>query len=109
MPGFQYGIFLQVILGQLYMQGGRGLPQERALAFSYLKKAAEGGSASAHSLLGKMYLEGCPEVPQNNQSAHHHFKQAAEANNGMGNAGLGLIHLYGRGVPVVRSPTLLSD
>ncbi|OQV18486.1 Protein sel-1-like protein 1 [Hypsibius exemplaris] len=90
----------QVILGQLYLQGSRGLPQDRALAHQYFSKAAAADSPSAHAHLGRMYLEGSPEVRQSNATAFTHFTAAAEAKNGMGHSGLGLMYLYGRGVAV---------
>lgn len=75
--------------------------QDRLLALSYFRKAADAGSANAAAFLGKMYLEGSPEVAQNNQTAYRYFKQAADQGNAMGQSGLGLVFLYGRGVDTV--------
>ncbi|XP_055330072.1 protein sel-1 homolog 1-like [Paramacrobiotus metropolitanus] len=90
----------QVILGQLYLQGGRGVPQDRLMALRYFEKAYEGESVNAGAFLGRMYLEGSAEVPQDNATALHYFRQAAERGNAMGQSGLGLVYLYGRGVDV---------
>ncbi|XP_064621895.1 protein sel-1 homolog 1-like isoform X2 [Lineus longissimus] len=88
----------QVGLGQLYLQGGRGVEVHHERAFNYFSHAAEGGNSMAMAFLGKMYSEGSESVKQNNITAYNYFKKAAEKGNPIGQSGLGLMYLYGRGV-----------
>ncbi|XP_074648873.1 protein sel-1 homolog 1-like [Tubulanus polymorphus] len=88
----------QVGLGQLYLQGGRGVEVNHGRAYNYFAQAAEGGNSLAMAFLGKMYSEGSEAVKQNNDTAFNYFKKAAEKNNPIGQSGLGLMYLYGRGV-----------
>lgn len=41
-------------LGQLYLQGGRGVPIDVQTAKYYFQKAAENGNALAYGFLGKV-------------------------------------------------------
>ncbi|GAB1602898.1 protein sel-1 homolog 1-like [Argonauta hians] len=88
----------QVVLGQLYYQGGRGVEINHERALHYFLMAAESGNALALAFLGKMYSEGSPVVKQNNETALSYFKKAAEKGNAVGQCGLGLMYLRGQGV-----------
>ncbi|XP_055957164.1 protein sel-1 homolog 1 isoform X3 [Patella vulgata] len=88
----------QVVLGQLYYQGGRGVEINHEQALHYFLMAAESGNANAMAFLGKMYVEDSPAVEQNNKTALHYFKLAADKGNPVGQSGLGMMHLVGRGV-----------
>lgn len=88
----------QVVLGQLYYQGGRGVEINHERALHYFLMAAESGNALALAFLGKMYSEGSPMVKQNNHTAMTYFRKAADKGNPVGQCGLGLMYLQGRGV-----------
>ncbi|XP_052105455.1 protein sel-1 homolog 1-like isoform X2 [Mytilus californianus] len=88
----------QVVLGQLYYQGGRGVPVDHERALHYFMMAAESGNANALAYLGKMYTEGSAAVEQNNQTAMMYFKNAADKGNAVGQTGLGMMYMYGKGV-----------
>lgn len=44
----------QVVLGQLYYQGGRGVAVNHEMALHYFITAAESGNANAFAYLGKV-------------------------------------------------------
>ncbi|XP_041352762.1 protein sel-1 homolog 2-like isoform X2 [Gigantopelta aegis] len=88
----------QVVLGQLYYQGGRGVPVNHEQAHHYFLIAAESGNANALAYLGKMHSEGSPVVKQSNHTAMSYFKFAADKGNPIGQSGLGLMFLHGHGV-----------
>lgn len=46
--------FFKVGLGQLYLQGGRGVPIDIQTAYNYFQRAAENGNALAYGFLGKV-------------------------------------------------------
>lgn len=48
--------FQQVGLGQLYLQGGRGVPIDIQTSYYYFLKAAENGNALAYGFLGKVMV-----------------------------------------------------
>ncbi|XP_021363345.1 protein sel-1 homolog 1-like isoform X4 [Mizuhopecten yessoensis] len=88
----------QVVLGQLYYQGGRGVGINHDRALHYFLMAGESANANAYAFLGKMYSEGSPVIKQNNQTALQFFRQAAEKGNPVGQTGLGVMYMYGKGV-----------
>lgn len=90
----------QVGLGQLFYQGGRGIPVDHEQAFNYFAQAAESGNPSAMAFLGKMYMEGGSDnvVKADNATAYSYFKQSAEKGNPLGQSGLGTMYLNGVGV-----------
>lgn len=88
----------QVVLGQLFYQGGRGVPINHERAHYYFMMAAESANANAFAFLGKMHSEGSPVVQQDNLSALQYFKKAADKGNPVGQCGLGILYLYGKGV-----------
>ncbi|XP_075919693.1 protein sel-1 homolog 1-like, partial [Petromyzon marinus] len=90
----------QVGLGQLHLQGGRGVEQNFQKAFDYFRQAAGSGNGNALAFLGKMHSEGSDVVPQNNETAFQYFKKAADMGNPVGQSGLGMAYLFGRGVPI---------
>ncbi|TKR70088.1 hypothetical protein L596_022156 [Steinernema carpocapsae] len=91
-------VSVQTTLGQMYLQGSRGLPRDTMLANYYFTSAAEGGHYQAYAYLGRMYLEGTDATPQDNMTAFNYFKKAADKGNPIGQSGLGVMYLYGRGV-----------
>ncbi|XP_067680164.1 protein sel-1 homolog 1-like isoform X2 [Haliotis asinina] len=104
----------QVVLGQLYYQGGRGVAINHEQALQYFLMAAESGNANALAYLGKMYTEGSPVVKQNNMTAFHYFKNAADKGNPVGQTGLGMMYMNGMGVDkdltkAVRFFTMAAD
>jgi SEL1 protein len=90
---------LQVGLGQLHFQGGRGISPDHHLALRYFQRAADGGSAVAMAFLGKMYLEGNDAVAADTVKALKWFQKAAELGSPVGQSGLGLMYLNGKGLP----------
>ncbi|XP_052767017.1 protein sel-1 homolog 1-like isoform X2 [Mya arenaria] len=88
----------QVILGQLYYQGGRGVPVNHERAQHYFLMAAESGNSNAMAFLGKMHSEGSPVVAQDSLVALEYFKKAANKGNPIGQCGQGIMYLYGKGV-----------
>ncbi|XP_056021105.1 protein sel-1 homolog 1-like isoform X5 [Ostrea edulis] len=88
----------QVVLGQLYFQGGRGVSINHERALHYFLMAAESGNANAFAFLGKMYSEGSPVVKQSNETAFSYFKKAADKGNPVGQTGLGMLYMYGKGI-----------
>uniref|UniRef100_A0A2I3HAW0 SEL1L2 adaptor subunit of SYVN1 ubiquitin ligase n=1 Tax=Nomascus leucogenys TaxID=61853 RepID=A0A2I3HAW0_NOMLE len=91
---------IQVSLGQLHLNGRKGLDQDYYKALHYFLKAAKAGSANAMAFIGKMYLEGNAAALQNNATAFKYFSMAASKGNAIGLHGLGLLYFYGKGVPV---------
>ncbi|XP_072929687.1 protein sel-1 homolog 1 isoform X2 [Epargyreus clarus] len=89
----------QVGLGQLHLQGGRGVTLDMNKALHYFQQAAKAGNAVANAFLGKIYLEGGDGIKPDNDTALRYFRKAAEMNNPVGQSGLGLMYLQGRGVP----------
>uniref|UniRef100_A0A915HW00 Uncharacterized protein n=1 Tax=Romanomermis culicivorax TaxID=13658 RepID=A0A915HW00_ROMCU len=68
----------QIGLGQLYLNGGRGVEQNHYYAHYYLRMAAENGNSNANAYLGKMYLDGTPATVADNSTAFEYFKKAAD-------------------------------
>ena len=69
---------LQIGLGQLYYQGGRGVEVDHELAFYYFSKASAGGNPTADAYLGKIYAEGSGSIDQDYAAAYEYFTKAAE-------------------------------
>ncbi|XP_040563277.1 protein sel-1 homolog 2 [Lepeophtheirus salmonis] len=88
---------VQVGLGTLYYQGGRGMDKDHSLALKYFKRGADAGNPVAMAYLGKLYLEG-EVVEQSNETALLYFSKSAEALNPIGQTGMGMLYLEGRGV-----------
>jgi TPR repeat protein len=72
----QGNVLAQLILGQMYLKGGGGVPQDYAQALVWYRKAADQGNAAAQGMLGRMYANG-HGVPQDNVLAHLWFNLAA--------------------------------
>lgn len=88
----------QVGLGQLYYQGGRGIPVDYAKALGFFMSAAKAGNAMAMAFIGKIYLEGSETVPASNETAMKYFQKSTDLGNPVGQSGLGLMYLHGKGV-----------
>lgn len=69
---------LQIGLGQLYYQGGRGVAIDYELAYHYFSQASQGGNANADGYLGKIYAEGSITIAQDYSKAFEYFSKAAE-------------------------------
>ncbi|CAB4053949.1 SEL1 [Lepeophtheirus salmonis] len=80
---------VQVGLGTLYYQGGRGMDKDHSLALKYFKRGADAGNPVAMAYLGKLYLEG-EVVEQSNETALLYFSKSAEALNPIGQTGMGI-------------------
>ncbi|XP_050429343.1 protein sel-1 homolog 1 [Adelges cooleyi] len=85
----------QVGLGQLYLQGGRGVPIDIQTAQYYFQKAAENGNALAYGFLGKIYLEERDDAEPDYEKALEYFYKAAKLKNPVGQSGLGFMYLSG--------------
>ncbi|VVC32008.1 Sel1-like repeat [Cinara cedri] len=88
----------QVGLGQLYLQGGRGVPIDIQTAHYYFQKAAENGNPLAYGFLGKIYLEDRDDVKPDYEKALEYFYKAAQVKNPVGQSGLGYMYLHGLNV-----------
>ncbi|CAG8710505.1 11666_t:CDS:10, partial [Acaulospora morrowiae] len=103
----------QLVLGQLYYQGTRNIPQNFPLALRYLQQVASQywksdntvvdpssnsklaqAAGQAAGILGQMYLRG-EGVKQNNQTAKKWFARGAQLHNPASYNGLGLMYLEG--------------
>jgi TPR repeat protein len=94
----QGNVLAQLILGQMYLKGGGGVPQDSAQALVWYRKAADQGDAAAQGMLGKMYARG-QGVPQSDADAVTWYRKAAEQGNAMAQANLGFAYVDGQGVP----------
>ncbi|KAL5234597.1 hypothetical protein ACI65C_002007 [Semiaphis heraclei] len=88
----------QVGLGQLYLQGGRGVPIDIQTAYYYFQRAAENGNALAYGFLGKIFLEERDDVKPDYEKALEYFYKAAKLKNPVGQSGLGYMYLHGLNV-----------
>eukprot|EP00123_Amoebidium_parasiticum_P001028 comp12004_c0_seq1/m.6691 comp12004_c0_seq1/g.6691 ORF comp12004_c0_seq1/g.6691 comp12004_c0_seq1/m.6691 type:complete len:651 (-) comp12004_c0_seq1:15-1967(-) len=84
----------QVQLGEQHYFGTRGTPVDRARAFEYFNRAAEGGSATAKAYLGEMYSFG-DGVAQDNKTALKYYLEAAHQEDPVAMSGLGRLYLHG--------------
>jgi SEL1 protein len=98
----------QVGLGQLYYQGGRGIPLDHQKALQYFTQAANSENGVAMAFLGKIYLEGSENVKADNDTAFKFFKKSADLGNPVGQSGLGIMYLQGKGVPKVDTTKALK-
>eukprot|EP01135_Chromosphaera_perkinsii_P000357 Nk52_evm4s78 gene=Nk52_evmTU4s78 len=87
----------EVLMGQLYYQGGHGLRADPQKAFSYFHAASQNGNAEAMAFLGQMYMMG-KGVQQNNLTAFQYFTAAASQGITAAHNGLGYLYLHGMGV-----------
>jgi TPR repeat protein/CHAT domain-containing protein len=84
----------QVNLGRLYALG-HGVAKDEAVAISWFRRAADGGSAVAHHNLGVMYETGSH---RDLAAAAKHYRVAAEAGRTEAQTALGKLYQHGRGV-----------
>jgi alpha-mannosidase II/SEL1 protein len=96
----------QVGLGQLYLQGGRGVPIDIQTAHYYFQKAAENGNALAFGFLGKIFLEERDGVKPDYEKSLEYFYKAAKMKNPVGQSGLGYMYLHGLNVDLDYSEAL---
>ncbi|CAB3397934.1 unnamed protein product [Caenorhabditis bovis] len=88
----------QLGLGQIYLNGGRGVEQNFELAHNYFDAAAKSGNMDAHAQLGKMYLEGTPSTPKDGEIAFGYLLKAADRGSASAQATLGLMYMKGLSV-----------
>lgn len=90
----------QLMLGVLHFKGMPefGVPQDYALAFAWIQKAATQGDAEAAFILGVMY-EGNSGTTQDFAKAVQWFRKAAEQGNADGQLAIGQMYEKGLGVP----------
>ena len=70
----------QIVLGQLYYQGGRGVEVNHEMALHYFVTAAESGNANAYAYLGKVRQgpvggDGGGGPVQNTITSEHFYNQ----------------------------------
>jgi TPR repeat protein len=78
---------------------GKGLPENKAAAMGWARKAAGQGNAPAEALIGLMYAQG-HGVLRDDAEAVRWFQRAAEHGNGPGQMKLGMCYMCGQGLPV---------
>ena len=76
---------------------GRGVPQDKAQAVKWYRKAAEQGYAAAQYNLGVMYYNG-QGVPQDDAEAVKWYRKAAEQGLADAQTNLGGMYYFGQGV-----------
>lgn len=88
----------QRLLGQAYLEGGRGVPKDEKLAEKWIKKAAKQNDPIAQRLYGMMYLEG-RGVESDNKKAKKWIEKAAKEGDPPAQAYLGAMYIKGESVP----------
>lgn len=89
----------QIRLYEAYSDG-RGAPQDREKAFSWVMKAAQQGAALAEAIVGEAYLYGYAPVSQDFKQAHTWLERGAVHGNWVAAWQLSDIYKNGLGVPV---------
>jgi len=84
-------------LGNRYLAGAGGLPQNPARAMLYFEDAARKGHRDAAFRLGKMYSEGA-QIPRDYPKAIEYYTIAARAGHALAQHNLGAMYASGRGV-----------
>jgi uncharacterized protein len=87
----------QSLLGSLYANGAKGVPQDYKTAVKWYRLAAEQGDAIAQNQLGKMYVNG-RGVPQDYKTAVGWYRLAAAQGNAFAQADLASSYILGEGV-----------
>lgn len=85
-------------LGLRYLKG-QGVPQDSALALSWLTKAADSGDSAAQYEIGAIYDYG-NGVTRDSSIAEHWYRKAAEQGNPKAQNSLGDLYYNGEGIPV---------
>ena len=85
----------QGLLGVMYA-AGRGVPQSKAQAVEWFRKAAEQGDADTQYNLGEMYRFGFV-VPRSDVQAMEWFRNAAERGHARAQYTIGNMYANGRG------------
>ncbi len=91
-------VTLQRELGLRYLKG-QGVPQNSALALSWLTKAADSGDAIAQYEIGAMYDYG-NGVTRDSSIAERWYRKSAEQGNLQAQNSLGDLYYNGEGIPV---------
>jgi uncharacterized protein len=82
----------------MYLQG-HGMPQDRAEAFKWFRRAADQGLAASEAWLGFAYRTGGYGVPQDHAQAIKWLRRAAEQGHELAQSNLGFAYRDGEGVP----------
>eukprot|EP00212_Chloropicon_laureae_P008043 CAMPEP_0197498450 /NCGR_PEP_ID=MMETSP1311-20131121/57763_1 /TAXON_ID=464262 /ORGANISM="Genus nov. species nov., Strain RCC856" /LENGTH=193 /DNA_ID=CAMNT_0043044153 /DNA_START=1 /DNA_END=579 /DNA_ORIENTATION=- len=67
----------QTAMGEVFLSGSNGIPQDFEQAADYFEQAYEGGDREATAQLGHLYANGLG-VPQSNATAMEFFQEAAD-------------------------------
>ena len=85
----------QTAMGEIFLSGSSGMPQDFGKAFAYFDLAAGmGNEKEAMAHLGHMYANGLG-VEQSNATSMKYFQVAADMGSAHGMYGLGYMHLSG--------------
>ena len=87
----------QIVWAQMLLDG-RGVPQDRAAAYRWFRRAAEIGNADGINMVGRCHELGWG-VPVDHAEAARWFRRAADKGSDWGAYNLGCMLLYGEGVP----------
>jgi TPR repeat protein len=87
----------QHYMGRMFHEG-KGLPEDNAAAFHWVRRSAERGHGDGEALLGLLYARG-QGAPRDDDEAARWFLRAAARGNPSGQCNLGLCYLRGTGVP----------
>jgi TPR repeat protein len=78
---------------------GRGVPQDRAEALKWFRRAADQGLAASEFMLGFAYRTGEYGVPQDHAQAIKWLRRAAQQGHNLAQSNLGFAYRDGEGVP----------
>ena len=84
----------QTAMGEVYLSGSQGIPQDFERAAEYFELAHSAGDRESTSQLGHMYANGLG-VEQSNETAMEFFQEAADLGSAHGMYGLGYLYLSG--------------
>jgi len=88
----------QYLLGMLYFDQGKGIPQDYQEALKWFRKSAEQGFVEAQFNLGVIYRDGYG-VPKDDQEAIKWWRKSAEQGHSDAQTNLGVMYHNGEGVP----------
>ena len=86
--------YAQYALGMLYMHGTEDIPQDKAQAAHFWKKAARAGLVDAQTRLGVLYAKG-DGIPRDDAAALFWFQRAAQQGDLSAQYNLGVIYMHG--------------
>jgi TPR repeat protein len=87
----------QTYVGEIYSEGGFGVPKDEAQALAWYRKAADQGLAEAQNHLGNMYSNG-RAVAKDETQAVAWYRKAADQGDADAQYNLGYMYANGRGV-----------